>query len=193
MKSVFWGSLFCLIFTVVGTAPKAHASNPILTGKELQSGSLMQFDGKNHKALVLIFLSTRCPNSQAHIGEIKKLASANSEFLFLGIHSNADESETEAKEFFKSQALPFKIIQDDQAELADHYKALKTPHAYVISQQGSILYQGGITDSANPSTAKSFFLQDALNDIKTNKPIKTSEGRTLGCVIARTKETQNVW
>jgi len=193
MKSGFWGLLFCLIFPVLGTACTAQASNPTLAGKELQSGSLMQFDGKNHKVRVLIFLSTRCPNSLAHLEEIKKLANTNSEFLFLGVHSNAEESETEAKTFFKKQALPFQILQDDKAVLADRFKALKTPHVYVLSPQGSILYQGGITDSANPSTATSFFLQEALIDIKTGRPVKTSEGRTLGCVIARTKETQNVW
>jgi hypothetical protein len=92
-----------------------------------------------------------------------------------------------SKKYFEGKNISFKVIQDKKAELADHFKAYKTPHAYVLSSTGEVLYEGGVTDSAHFSRANKKFLRQALLDLSANRKVQNAEGRTLGCAIAREK------
>lgn len=193
MKRLFWGLLFFSFLQSVCALGAPEVLKTILSGKDLRTGSFVNIKIKSQKAFVLIFLSTECPNSQAHIAEIKKLAEKYPDFLFAAVHANANESLEGARLYFQRLKLPFTVLQDEHGVLADRFKALKTPQAYVVSPEGGILYQGGVTDSAKPETAKEFFLQNALEDIKKGESVKVAEGRVLGCVISRSKESTDVW
>ncbi|MGZ3690493.1 MAG: redoxin family protein [Pseudobdellovibrio sp.] len=140
------------------------------------------------KALVVVFLSAKCPCSDSHIKVLKKLSEKYKDVKFVGIHSNADENLTVSQKYFKNAGLNFEIIQDKDATLADQFQAFKTPHAFVLNTKGEILYQGGVTNSSHADAADKFFLADALEDIEQNKEVRTPEGRTLGCVIMRPNE-----
>ncbi len=145
------------------------------------------------RGLVVVFLSTKCPCSSSHILELKDLAKKFDQFRFVGIHSNSDESPELAKVFFSALELPFPVIQDEKAKIADELKAFKTPHAYVFGPQGEVLYRGGVTNSANGPTADEHYLADALAELSAGRPVKVSDTRTLGCVIARENDNKNVW
>lgn len=138
------------------------------------------------KASVLVFLSAKCPCSHSHEPTLKTLSEEYSKagIEFVGVHSNQDESAEMSKTHFNSVKLPFKVIEDPGAKIADQYKALKTPHAYII-QNGKVVYDGGVDDSADSSHAKTHYLKNALEEIKNNKPITVARARSLGCVIKR--------
>jgi len=144
---------------------------------------------KEAKGTVVIFLSAKCPCSNSHIAELKTLPERYKDFKFVAIHSNVDEDKTTTKKYFTALALPFPVIQDEKAGFADAFKAFKTPHAYVLSPEGEILFQGGVTNSADGASAKIHYLADALEDLSQNRKIKTTMARTLGCVILREKNT----
>lgn len=137
------------------------------------------------KASVLIFMSAKCPCSHSHVKKILELQKDYPEYSFIAIHSNADESEEITKKYFSEIQLPFTLVQDERSQLADQLKAYKTPHAFVLSPEGVILYQGGITNSATAESSDRFYLKEALEDIKQGQKVKTPEGRTLGCYISR--------
>lgn len=139
------------------------------------------------QATVVIFVSSTCPCSIAHQDELRTLHAAFSKkgFRFIGIHSNANESITAAREHFLNARLPFEVAADRSAAFADLLKALKTPHAYIISPSREILYQGGVDDSHSPQTAKNRFLRDALAAVERGEQPSPSETRTLGCFIKR--------
>jgi hypothetical protein len=139
----------------------------------------------SEKKTVVLFLSAKCPCSNSHIPLLKDLAKNYTQFQFVGLHSNANEGDQVASDYFQKAQLPFPILQDQHTRLANLFKAYKTPHAFIISQQGDILYKGGITDSSKVDNAKTFFLQNALEDLKHGRDIKVKEGRTLGCMIMR--------
>jgi hypothetical protein len=175
-----------LLFTSVSFVHAADQKIPIigdniLTGCELQAGS------RKTQGLVVVFLSSKCPCSDSHIVEMQDLAKDFPDFEFVGIHSNVDEDLETSKTYFEQKKLVFPVIQDRNAQIADQFKAFKTPHAFVLSSEGKILYQGGVTNSAQFSRANKKFLREALEDIRSKKDIRTPEGRTLGCVIARSK------
>lgn len=132
-----------------------------------------------------MFLSAKCPCSISHEETLKDLAQEFKDFAFVGVHSNVDEDPEMAQKHFAEAKLPFKVIEDSQAKLANLYKANKTPHAFVVSPKGEILYRGGVTDSKNAGMARTYFLKEALTDIQNGRAVRRSEGRTLGCTISR--------
>ncbi len=140
-------------------------------------------------ATVVVFLSATCPCSDSHIPYLKKLKAEFPQIAFVGIHSNMDEDAKTTENYFKTVNLPFTVIQDDKAKLADTFKAYKTPHAFIISKDQKILYEGGVTSSAKAHEASHFYLRDALQDLTHGKEIKVKEVRTLGCMISREENT----
>lgn len=138
-------------------------------------------------ATVVYFLSARCPCSSSHEDRIRELFTkfSGQGVQFIAVHSNQDEPETEAVEHFKKSPLPFPILKDPGASLANQFGAFKTPHAYLISPKGELLYQGGIDEAHVAQIAKKFYLETAIQQwIKGQKP-DPSETRVLGCVIKR--------
>lgn len=133
---------------------------------------------------VLIFISKDCPCSKGNLSYINSLANEFSEFNFVAIHSKKNVSNEEVQKYLQDKNLSFDIINDSNLKIADTYKALKTPHAFILKGD-SVVYNGGITNTTMPENAKEFYLRDALLSIKaTGKPTK-SETRTLGCFISR--------
>lgn len=159
---------------------------PVVKATDLISGQPLEHrwsDAK--KGTVLVFLSSTCPCSHAHIGHLKDLATAHSEIRFIGVHSNANENVRESEKYFRALKLPFPVIQDQASEWADRLRAHRTPHAFLISTHGQLLYQGGVTSSSHPEEADSFYLKVTLKRFLAGEKIESSKTRVLGCQIAR--------
>ena len=169
-----------LIFVTLshGNAQAGVVGTEILSGKSVEIVP-------GEKGSVVVFLSARCPCSNSHIELLKNWAEEFKDFSFVAVHSNADEDLKMSQSYFKNAGLPFAVIDDRQGRLADRFKALKTPHAFIMDAAGSIRYRGGITNSNHGETAKRQFLREALSDINTGQKVKTAETRTLGCLISR--------
>lgn len=161
-------------------------SLPPIKATNITTGNVFEYDwSEAKKGTVLVFISSTCPCSNAHIGHLVDLTQANPDIKFIGIHSNANESLVESQKYFKSLNLPFPVIQDHEAEWADRLKAYRTPHAFLITPLGSLAYQGGITSSANPERADSFYLKVTLKKFVAGEKVENSRTRVLGCQIAR--------
>ena len=185
--------LILLLSFFIATA-KAEIPSEI-KGKDLFKGSqssvATHFSDK--KALVVVFMSARCPCSNSHFPVMTKLAQKYKDVRFLAVHANTDEPVKEAQSYFKLINLPFPVLEDEHGKVADQFKALKTPHVFVLAPDGKILYQGGVTNSSMADQADRNYLNEALEDIHKGQKVRSAEGRTLGCVIAREGENKNVW
>ncbi len=182
------------LLSVLPFVPIAHGAKwnlEQLKGPEVVSGKAIATDPKERKGAVVVFLSAVCPCSNSHIQELTTLSRDFPEFTFLGVHSNTDETKEQTQAYFKEAKLPFPVIQDNGARIADELKAYKTPHAFIVKSDGEVLYQGGVSSSRNFENADRKFLREALDDLQKGRAVKTPEGRTLGCVISR--EGKNVW
>lgn len=154
------------------------------SGQSLNSDKPINISQIN-KGLVVVFLSSTCPCSNSHIKELISLSEKFKDLTFLAVHSNADESVDEAKEYFKQAKLPFDVLRDENSKIANLLSASKTPHAFLISPKGDILYNGGVTDSSDGRLAKEFYLRKAIEDFLLGKKVNHAKTRTLGCVISR--------
>jgi len=175
-----------LIAFIAGSAQAGFP--PSLTGTDLASGQPVKLEiAATPRATVIAFLSAACPCSSSHETSLEALRTQyeSQGFRFIGIHSNQDESAASTTAHFKNSPVKFPIIGDESAKLADSVAAFKTPHVFVISPKGEILYQGGVDDSHEASAAKKHFLADAIAAIAAGKRPEIPEARTLGCLISR--------
>lgn len=183
--------ILSLVLSLFLACPVAMAApSATLNGTELLSDKVISVSPQSAGSVV-VFLSAVCPCSNSHIEEIKSLAKAHPEMSFVAVHSNLEEGLEESRAYFQKAQLGFPVIQDKNTVIADEFKALKTPHAFVISKDGKLLYQGGVSSSRDIARADRKFLREALEDIQQNKTVRTPEGRTLGCAISRGEK--NVW
>jgi hypothetical protein len=188
-------SVLIFFFSAILFQNPAQAALPLeFKATNLQTGKPVTISTRaaDKKGVVFTFLSAKCPCSDSHIPEVKRLSAQFPDFRFVIVHSNADEPLDLAKNYFKNADLPIDVIQDEKAQIADELKAFKTPHVFVFNSTGEVVYKGGMTNSSNAPDADQHFLEAALKEVKEGKKVTISEGRTLGCAIAREKN-QNVW
>lgn len=134
---------------------------------------------------VVLFLSKDCPCSKGNIDYINELSRQFPNFRFLGIHSKKKTPYDEIAAYLNDTKLDFEVYADNDLSIADQFKALKTPHIFILNPQGEVIYNGGITNSTFPKNAKEFYLKEALVDIQNHKLPSHAETKTLGCFIVR--------
>lgn len=171
-------SFVLLSYCIASSAVGAISGRDLLAEKSVEVKP-----GK--KGTVVVFMSAKCPCSNNHVGIIKKLADEYKDFSFVVVHSNANESADLSKSYFQTVAFSFPVIQDGDGKLADEFKALKTPHAFLIGPDGKILYKGGVTSSSLGEGADRQFLRDALADVNEGRAVRVTDARTIGCIISR--------
>jgi len=143
---------------------------------------------KSHKAVVVIFIATKCPYSNAYNGRMKDLAAAYEKqgVLFVGLNSNKSEPADETRAHAREHGLAFPIAKDPENKVADLYDARHTPEVYVVSPDGRLRYHGRIDENyEDPSKVASPDLKNALDALLAGKPVARAETKAFGCSIKR--------
>ena len=145
--------------------------------------SLMQ----GGKATVVMFISTRCPYSNAYVDRMKSLASkyAPKGVSFVGIDSDQNEPNAEVASYSKSKGFPFPVLEDRGAKAATAYAAHVTPETYVISSDGTLVYHGRIDNDMDPANVHTHDLANALDETLAGHPVAKPETKAFGCSIKR--------
>lgn len=183
MLKALWVVYLAAHSVLAAVVPLTVGGSDVSTGRRHE----LELRSASAKASVIVFLSARCPCSAAHEQALKDLVAdfGPKSVQFLGVHSNSDEDAELTKTHFTQSAFPFAVIQDERARLANAFGALKTPHAFVISPQGEILFQGGVDDSHAAASSKVPYLRNALAAVLEGKVPEPRQVRALGCVIKR--------
>jgi hypothetical protein len=84
-------------------------------------------------------------------------------------------------------AAPTAVLFDPTGKTGKAYGARATPHMYVISGDGALVYMGGIDDKPTARLedlkgAKNF-VDAALNEIAQGKPVSVDSTRAYGCSV----------
>jgi AhpC/TSA family len=176
-----------LFFSMWSLQPLAFAcSTKTISGTDLRTGQEVSLNPKEGaKGTVVLFLSAVCPCSKSHEKGLGVLAQEFPQFKFVGIHSNADEKSDLAKRHFQNASFSFPVIQDENAKIAEEFRALKTPHAFIVGPKGECWFNGGVDNSNDSSQATEHYLRAALMDLQQGNEPKEKQVRTLGCIIRR--------
>lgn len=150
------------------------------------------YSSQNTEAIALskgitavIFMSQACPCSNSHIDHLKSLPKEFPKVQFVAVHSNQNEMTEEAARYFRSLQLPFSILKDMQAKIADRLGAVKTPQVFVVDKSGKTIYSGPVSDSRDFSKSKRHYLKEYLTSLKSGSDFKPVQKRPIGCYIVR--------
>jgi peroxiredoxin len=155
---------------------------PDAGGKER---SLKSLAGKN--GAVLLFVSTKCPVSNAYNDRMEKLAQDYKAkgINVIGINSNVAELAPEVKEHAAQMKLSFPILKDTGNKIADQLGATRTPEAYLVDANLKLVYHGRIDNSQKIEGVTSNDLRDAADEVLAGKPVTKTGGAAFGCNIKR--------
>jgi peroxiredoxin len=172
-------------------------SNLILAGdlKKAESFSLKDYNGKLHslsdyknsKAIVLIFVSTQCPVSNAYNERMAKLYGQykDKNVKIIGINSNKAETAEEIKKHAAEKNLQFAILKDENNIVADKFAASSTPEAYVLNGNLEVVYHGRIDDNRKAEDVQTSDLSVAIDEILAGKEVSNPKTKAFGCSIKR--------
>jgi peroxiredoxin len=187
-------SLLPLLFAAAGGLASA-ATPPI--GSAAPDFTLATIDGKSftlseaaksHKAVVVMFIATKCPYSNAYNDRMRDMAAAYSKqgVLFVGINSNKTEPLDEVVAHAKEHGHTFPIAKDPDNKIADLYDAKRTPEIFVVDPSGKLVYHGRIDENyEEPAKVAEPDLKNAVDSLLASKPIAKAETKAFGCTIKR--------
>lgn len=145
-----------------------------------------------HKGLVVVFLDFRCPISNRMIPVLNDLATryTGKDVAFAGVVCSGETKE-ELLKIKKEYQIVFDLFQDSKLVIANHFRATTTPQAFLIDKQRVIRYIGAINDQYTDRTTRLLaptkkYLEDALDQILSNRPVDPGNTRAVGCPIMRT-------
>ncbi len=185
-RSLFTSLLsFVFVLTALANNPRRKVEN--FTLEDVNGGKHSLTDYKNSKAIVLMFIATQCPVSNAYNGRMIELYNEykSKSVAFVAINSNKQESVDEIKEHAKSKGFEFTILKDWNNVIADKLSASVTPEIYVVNSDFDLLYHGRIDDSRRLENVSSRDLKKVLDEILDGKDVSVAETKAFGCTIKR--------
>jgi hypothetical protein len=156
--------------------------------------SLTSFKGK---WVVLEWVNPQCPFVRKHYGSenMQKLQKAYTAkgVTWLSIDSSAPGKEgymdaAQAGTFVKERgAAPSALLLDPEGNVGRSYGAKTTPHMFIVSPDGKLVYNGAIddkpsTDVADIATARNY-VKAALDEAMAGKPVTTASSQPYGCSV----------
>jgi peroxiredoxin len=148
-------------------------------------------DARDAKAVVVVFVGTQCPINNAFMPRLAELqrAYAPKGVAFVAINANVQDTPDRIREHTKKHALPFPVLRDEAAGVADQFGAQRTPEAFVLDATRKVCYQGRIDDQfgigfQRPQPTRRD-LAEALDDVLAGKAVRQPTSAVAGCVIAR--------
>jgi thiol-disulfide isomerase/thioredoxin/mono/diheme cytochrome c family protein len=147
---------------------------------------------RQKKAVVVVFLGTECPLSNAFVpvlAELHKEYAARG-VAFVAVNSNQQDTPERVAAHARKLQVPFPVVKDPGNVAADDFGARRTPEAFVLSPQGRVLYQGRIDDQfgigySRPGKPSRRDLAEALDEALAGKKVSVPNTPAAGCLIAR--------
>ena len=155
---------------------------------------LSQYQGK---FVVLEWSNRGCPYTQKHYnsGNMQRLQREWTDrgVIWLTVISSAPGKQgyvtaSEENAYLKQvNAAPTAVLLDPTGALGHLYDAKTTPHIFIISPQGTLIYNGAIddrptTDAADVNGAKNY-VSAALVEATSGKPVSSPTSRPYGCSV----------
>jgi peroxiredoxin len=186
--------LLAIPLLVLATKVGDAAPNFSATGSDGKTYRLSDYRGK---FVVLEWHNNGCPYTQKHYesGNMQRLQKEWTEkgvAWFTVISSapgtqgyvTADQENTYKQ---KMKAAPTAALLDPTGEVGHLYDAKTTPQIVVINPQGTIVYDGAIDDhptsDASDIPQSKNYVELALNEATTGKPVGIPASRPYGCSV----------
>ena len=158
-----------------------------------QPVKLSQFKGK---PVVMEWNNPGCPfvkkHYQGNMQTLQKEVTAQGG-VWLAINSTRDDSADYmapaqlGRWMTDQKASPTATLMDEDGKVGQAYAARVTPHMYIVSAQGVLVYAGAIDSIASARVddipKATNYVRQAMAEIKTGKPLSVATSRAYGCSI----------
>jgi peroxiredoxin len=146
---------------------------------------------EQHQAVAVVFICNHCPYVKLYLERLKQIQDefAPQGVTLIGINPNDEkqypaDSYENMKPFFAENQLNFPYLRDITQDVAHAFGATKTPHVFLLNQQGVLCYSGAVDDSAQDAAAvKQHYLKDAIAALLANTPISPTATEPVGCSV----------
>lgn len=181
----------------------AHAQAPATVGQAAPDFTAVDTSGKPHrlsdykgKLVVLEWTNPGCPFVRKHYsGNMQGL---QKEFTGKGVvWLSINSTEATSGDYLapaklagwmaEKQGQPTATLMDEAGKIGQLYGAKTTPHMYIISPQGQLVYAGGIDSipSARVDDIKTAtnYVRQGLTEALGGKPLSVASSRAYGCAV----------
>ena len=176
-------------FTPINNKPVNDFSLKNVDGKYV---SLKDYTGA--KGFIVVFTCNHCPFAKLYPPRLNELYN---KYKPLGVPliaiSSTDtivyEDDSYAKMVRKAtkEHFDFPYLYDDTQSVAKNFSAQKTPHAFVIWNEGGkwiVKYNGAIDDNgAEPGSVKQHYVANAVDELLNGREVTIKETKSIGCQI----------
>ena len=197
----FSGALLLAPWAAALTTP-AHAATAVV-GQRAPDFSAPDTTGKAHrlsdyqgKLVVLEWTNAGCPFVRKHYSG--NMQSLQKEFTAKGVVWLAVNSTDSASVDYlppaqlaswvkDKQAAPSATLMDESGQIGHLYGAKATPHMFIISPQGQLLYAGAIDSIASARVddirSATNYVRQGLAEALAGKPLSVASTRAYGCSV----------
>ena len=190
-----------VVLAILIALPAARAAR---VGEPAPDFTATDSNGKVHKLsdykgkfVVLEWTNRGCPYTQKHYnsGNMQRLQKEwiDRGVIWLTVVSSAPGKQgyvtaSEENSYLQQvKAAPTAVLMDPTGAVGHLYDAKTTPHMFLISPQGTLIYNGAIddratTDVSDVNAAKNY-ISAALNEATTGKPVSVPTSRPYGCSV----------
>jgi hypothetical protein len=161
------------------------------------SGHAHQLSDYKGRTVVLEWVNPECPFVQKHYGSgniprLQKTATADG-VVWLTINSGhpgaeGDYAAPQAAAWLKQMgAAPTAYFRDQDGKVGRLYGAKTSPHVFVITPEGKLIYEGAIDSIRSANVADiaraTNYVTAALAAVKAGKPMTPAATQPYGCSV----------
>jgi len=194
------GLLAILLFSVPLSAKAGKPGSELKDPNIAPTFALQNQDGKEvklsdftdkSKIVVLEWMNYDCPFVKAEYkdGVMKRLAEkyAKQNVVWLAINSTNYAEAQGDQAFINEHKLPYPILLDKDGKAGKLYKAMTTPHLFIIDTKGKIVYRGAIDNAPlgkkPENEAYVNYVEKALDELLAGKAVSTPQTKPYGCSV----------
>jgi peroxiredoxin len=195
-RKILLSALALAAVVVLGTTP----TFAIAVGEKAPAFELPDLDGQTHsladysgKTVVLEWVNPNCPFSDRHAREktMIDLEHRYGEVVWLGINSTNPESRDhltppEHASWAAKRGIDYPILYDESGEVGHAYEAKTTPHMFVITGDGTLVYDGAIDNDPPGRMAqqeRDNYVNDGLTALGGGASPDPATTKPYGCTV----------
>lgn len=146
------------------------------------------------KGFIVVFTCNHCPYAKKYEDRIieldKKYKSQGYPVIAINPNDPSVQPEDGYKQMIeraKQKNFAFPYLVDEGQKVFPQYGATKTPHVFLLQKENGkniVKYIGAIDNNyENPNDVSEYYVQDAVNALIKNEPIKMTKTVAIGCTV----------
>jgi hypothetical protein len=185
-----------VLATAAQAAPTVGQAAPDFTLKDT-AGKAVKLSEYRGKYVVLEWTNPGCPYVRKHYNSGNMPATQKEAVAKGVVWLSINSTERDSYDYLaparlvawmqERKAVPSAWLMDEEGSAGMAYGARTTPHMYIVSPEGKLVYAGGIDSvaSSNPEDIKRAvnYVKQGLDEALAGKPISQATTRPYGCSI----------